>query len=58
MDATLVVDSLSRPHCPRKQMGRDDQDAPRKDWQLDQEPLELNHEEKKWRDDGDPLRYF
>jgi len=37
-------------------VGRDDQNASRKDRQLDKEPLELDHEEKKWGDDVDPFR--
>ena len=46
------MDPLFGAHRPRQQMGINDQDASRKDRQLDKKSLELNHEEKERGIDG------
>ena len=51
------MDSISGSHRPRKQMGRNDQDATRQNRQFHKEPLEFHHEEKERRDDGTTLMY-
>ena len=52
VDAPWGMDPLFGAHRPRQQMGINDQDASRKDRQLDKKSLELNHEEKERGIDG------
>ena len=39
-------------------MGLNDKDAPRSNWQLNKEPLELNNEEKEHLAHVAPIRYI
>ena len=52
-----VMDIIFGPYCPRKSLGRNDQNDSRPHRQFNKKPLELHHEEEKSRFHENPLRY-